>query len=86
MIHLLNFSQANSLSWRDLNGTMPEPQTVESATVEIVTQEPVDRVWMASPDINGGAVRELAFEQTASGISVTLPSIKYWDMLVLEQD
>ena len=41
---------------------------------------------MASPDINGGAVRELAFEQTASGISVTLPSIKYWDMLVLEQD
>lgn len=86
VIHLLNFSQANSLSWRDLNGTMPEPQTVESATVEIVTQEPVDRVWMASPDINGGAVRELAFEQTASGISVTLPSIKYWDMLVLEQD
>ena len=54
--------------------------------MEIVTQEPVDRVWMASPDINGGAVRELAFEQTASGISVTLPSIKYWDMLVLEQD
>ncbi len=40
VIHLLNFSQANSLSWRDLNGTMPEPQSVESATVEIDTQGP----------------------------------------------
>ena len=84
VVHLLNFSQANSLSWRDLNGTMPEPQKVESAEIEIVVTEPVERVWMASPDINGGAVRTLPFEQTASGIRLTLPSLKYWDMIVLE--
>ena len=86
VVHLLNFSQANSLSWRDLNGTMPEPQLVESAVVDITTTDAVDRVWMASPDVNGGAVRDLPFEKTATGIRITIPSIKYWDMIVLEQD
>lgn len=85
VVHLLNFSQANSLSWRDLNGTMPEPQLVESAVVDITTTDAVDRVWMASPDVNGGAVRDLPFERTATGIRITIPSIKYWDMIVLEQ-
>lgn len=85
VVHLLNFSQANSLSWRDLNGTMPEPQLVESAVVDITTTDAVDRVWMASPDVNGGAVRDLPFEKTATGIRITIPSIKYWDMIVLEQ-
>lgn len=84
VVHLLNFSQANSLSWRDLNGTMPEPQTVTDATVEIESAGDVSRVWMASPDIDGGAVRELAFEQTAGRVRVTLPALKYWDMIVLE--
>lgn len=86
VVHLLNFSQANSLSWRDLNGTMPEPQLVESFAVDITTADPVERVWMASPDIDGGAVRELPFENTATGVRITIPSIKYWDMIVLEQD
>lgn len=86
VVHLLNFSQANSLSWRDLNGTMPEPQLVESVAVDITTADPVERVWMASPDIDGGAVRELPFENTATGVRITIPSIKYWDMIVLEQD
>ena len=61
-------------------------RTIDKKLLYLPAPDTVDRVWMASPDINGGAVRELAFEQTASGISVTLPSIKYWDMLVLEQD
>ncbi len=86
VVHLLNFSQANSLSWRDLNGTMPEPQLVESVAVDMTTADPVERVWLASPDIDGGAVRELPFENTAIGVRITIPSIKYWDMIVLEQD
>ena len=28
VIHLLNFLNADNLSWRDLNGTMPEPRLV----------------------------------------------------------
>ncbi len=84
VVHLINFSQANSLSWRDLNGTMPEPQTVSDAAVEIAAAEAVSRVWMASPDIDGGAVRELAFEQAEGKVRITLPSLKYWDMIVIE--
>lgn len=84
VVHLLNFSQANSLSWRDLNGTMPEPQEVLEATVEIAANG-VSRVWMASPDIDGGAVKELPFEQADGKVKLTLPSLKYWDMIVLEQ-
>lgn len=84
VIHLLNFSQANSLSWRDLNGTMPEPQEVLGAAVEIAAAGDVARVWMASPDIDGGAVQELPFEQADGRVKLTLPSLKYWDMIVLE--
>lgn len=84
VVHLINFSQADALSWRDLDGTMPEPRTVTDATVEIAAAGDVSRVWMASPDIEGGAVQELAFEQKDSKVTVTLPSLKYWDMVVLE--
>lgn len=86
VVHLLNFSQATSLSWRDENGTMPEPQTVEDAAVEIAVEGDVERIWMASPDIDGAAVRQLAFEQSGNTLKVSLPSLKYWDMIVVEYE
>lgn len=84
VVHLLNFSQANSTSWRDLNGTMPEPEEICEATIDISVEEEVSSVWMASPDIDFGAHKILNFTQGEGKITVTVPSLKYWDMIVIE--
>ena len=84
VIHLLNLSQANSTSWRDLDGTMPEPAFVGSPSVEIKTSGNPKRAWFASPDVDGGACKELNIMKGNDGVTLSLPSLKYWDMIVLE--
>ena len=87
MVHLLNFLTADSLSWRDLDGTMPAPQTVENAGVRIAVDGNVEGVWIASPDIDGGACRRVAnYTCDGSTLSLTVPSLKYWDMIVIEYE
>ncbi len=86
VVHLLNFLNADSLSWRDLEGTMPEPETVENAGVRIAVDGAVADVWTASPDIDGGACRRVEYSSDGSTVSLTLPSLKYWDMIVIEYE
>ena len=84
VIHLLNFSQANSLSWRDVDGTMPEPALITKAALQMNLSAKVNKLWVASPDAHGGALQELAFTQENGVVSFTLPSLKYWTMIVVE--
>ena len=84
VIHLLNFSQANSLSWRDVDGTMPEPTLITKAALQMNLPAKVNKLWVASPDVHGGALQELAFTQENGVVSFTLPSLKYWTMIVAE--
>ncbi|NJW54254.1 hypothetical protein HC175_15185 [Salinimicrobium sp. CDJ15-91] len=41
-------------------------------------------MWFASPDVNGGASQELEFTQSGNQITLEVPYLKYWSMLVLE--
>lgn len=84
VIHLINFTNATSMEWRDTNGTQKEPALITDAPITIETGKTVTKVWLASPDINGGVARSLSFEQVAGEVTLTMPSIKYWNMLVLE--
>lgn len=84
VVHLLNFSQANSLSWRDMDGTMPEPQLISGAQLQMTIVAKVNKLWVASPDTHGGALQELAFTQENGVVTFTLPSLKYWTMVVVE--
>lgn len=84
VVHLLNFSQANSLSWRDVDGTMPEPALITKATLQMNLPAKVNKLWVASPDVHGGALQELAFTQENGVVSFTLPALKYWTMIVAE--
>ncbi len=83
VVHLLNFLQANSLSWRDEQGNMPEPQTITDLPLRIKASD-VKRLWVASPDNLGGAPQQLNFTQDGGYINFTLPSLKYWTMIVVE--
>ncbi len=84
VIHLLNFVKANSLSWRDLDGSMPEPETITSLPLGVHASS-VKKIWVASPDNYGGAPQELKFKQQGDYVTFTIPSLKYWTMVVIEK-
>lgn len=84
VLHLINFSQAGSMEWRDTNGTQNEPGLAEDVHIKVTTSGIVSKVWIASPDINGGVAMNTEFSQSGNEVIITLPSLKYWDMIVLE--
>lgn len=84
ILHILNFLNADQLSWRDLKGTMPAPRLVKDLPVQVTINETVHHVYIASPDYHGGALVELPFEQTDGQVNFSIPELKYWDMIVME--
>ena len=84
VLHLINFSHANSLDWRDTNGTQNIPQTKSDAMLEFITSKKVTKVWMASPDLQYGTAMPLPFNQDGDKVTWKLPVLKYWDMIVIE--
>lgn len=84
VVHFINFTKANSLEWRDKDGTQAEPGVISKLSVAVNSAKPVSKVWYASPDLAKGAPQELKFSQTQNTVTVTLPDFKYWGMLVLE--
>ena len=84
VLHLLNFLNADSESWRDMNGTMPAPRVVTKLPLEVQIAAKVSHVYVASPDYHAGALVELPFEQQNGVVKFTLPQLKYWDMIVIK--
>lgn len=84
VIHLINFINANSLQWRDPNGTQVKPVTITNPGFTFAATKIVKRVWVASPDINGGASTDIIYTQTGNQVSFNVPSLHYWDMVVVE--
>jgi len=83
-MHLLNFTNANSMDWRDTPATQPKPVLIENADLDFTASGTVKKLWMASPDLNNGVAIPLSFTQTGNKVSFTIPSLQYWDMLVAE--
>ncbi|WP_319590201.1 glycoside hydrolase family 66 protein [uncultured Draconibacterium sp.] len=84
VVHLINFTDSRSQQWRDNEGTQAIPALIKDAPVSIATNQTVKKVWVASPDIIGGASRSLEFSQSGNEVVFTLPELKYWTMVVLE--
>lgn len=84
VIHFINFANAVTLKWRDADGKQPLPYTYKEITVQIQSDKRAKRIWLASPDVNYGAAQTLYFQQNGNSISLTLPYLKYWDMVVVE--
>ena len=83
-VHLLNFSNTDDLSWRDLEGTRPAPVTQTNVQITYTTSRHITNVWTATPDKNGGVPMKLPFTRDGNNVSVTVPSLEYWTMLVFE--
>jgi dextranase len=84
VIHLFNFVNAAHLQWRDENGTQPEPRLQQNVSLQVSVSQPVTKAWVATPDKEGKMYEEVSFTADAGSITVSIPAIKYWTMLVLE--
>ncbi|HEY8972307.1 MAG TPA: glycoside hydrolase family 66 protein, partial [Puia sp.] len=84
VIHLINFSSATSFDWRDTNGSQTAPAAYSNLSFILTTTKPVSKLWVASPDIDGGVLKEIAFTRNGNAVSFVLPSLTYWDMIVAE--
>ncbi|SCY92815.1 endo-dextranase [Flavobacterium caeni] len=84
VVHLLNFTNANSLNWRDTDGNQNTPTDIKQAVVNIKVNGTVNKVWYASPDTNGGAAVALTYTQNGNSINLKIPFLKYWGMIVIE--
>jgi len=86
VFHLINFTGATSLDWRDNEGTQQEPGLIENLLLEFESERQVINIWIASPDFNLSSPSEVAFEQQNQQVLFTVPQLMYWDMIVVEYD
>lgn len=84
VIHLLNFTGAATMNWRDDHGIQPYPDTIHEMPLRLAVPQPVRRIWFATPDDRHGAAQQLEFTQHSGEVVFTLPSLEYWSMVVVE--
>ncbi|WP_274365946.1 glycoside hydrolase family 66 protein [Paenibacillus thermotolerans] len=84
IVHFINFTDATSLEWRDNMGDQAEPKELHDVGVVFPSDEKVKGIMFASPDYYNGSAVELAFEQRNGQVYVTLPHLKYWDMMKID--
>ena len=86
MAHLLNFVDAKHMIWRDDDRTQAEPNEIKEFQITIPTVKNVNKVWIASPDYEGGAPKDVRYTVSAdkTHVTVTVPYLKYWTMVVVE--
>ncbi|MEM7680488.1 MAG: glycoside hydrolase family 66 protein [Planctomycetota bacterium] len=85
VFQLVNFTDAVHLEWRDNAGNQAEPTLRTNLDLRFQTERAIDGLWTASPDVDAGLPKQLGFTQLPNGVAVaTLPSLKYWSMLVAE--
>ena len=86
IIHLLNFTDAVHLDWRDDSMTQAEPREFTDASISLRSKMNVKKAWVASPDVNGGVPAMVDTKSGALSITIPVPYLKYWTMIVLEAE
>ena len=91
VLHLLNLLSATSDEWRDRAADMPAADVQDNFGLKYYYGSgTVGDVKTASPDRDHGAYQELTYTSGSDGggsyIQFTVPSLEYWDMIVVEVD
>lgn len=56
---------------------------IYDATLDVKVDKTINKVWVASPDIEFGVIKSIYFTQSGNLVKFTLPKLKYWDMIVM---
>ncbi|MFS0637867.1 glycoside hydrolase family 66 protein [Mesobacillus foraminis] len=87
VVHLINLLN-NDSNWR--NAAL-QPNEYQNLTVRYPignSQEelPNLKVYSASPDRNEGQLNEIQYKWEGKELVITLPSLEYWEMVVIDRD
>jgi dextranase len=85
VIHLLNFTNATTLDPRDADGIQSAPESINSLEITVDEVAKVNNVWVATPDADGKMYEEVHFSQQDGKVTLVVPALKYWTMVVLEK-
>jgi len=84
MLHLINFTDATTMEWQDNKASQAEPTELTDIKLMVQSDGKVKKAWMASPDYYNGSAVPIDFKQKDGELELTLPKLKYWNMIVLE--
>jgi dextranase len=86
VLHFINMLNLSSSAWMDTNATQPAPTVKTNVAVKYYYTSSIApvSVYVASPDINGGAAQSLTFatgsDSGGNYVTFTMPSLDYWNM------
>ena len=84
IIHLLSYRNATHLDWCDTDGDQAPQSLITDIPVSFAVSAEPSRVWVASPDFQQGAAQEVRWSYENGQLSLTLPALQYWTMIVIE--
>ena len=85
VIHLLSYRNATHLDWCDSDGDQAPQSLVKDIPVSFAVSAQPSRVWVATPDYQQGAAQEVEWEYSGGQLTLTVPAIQYWTMIVVEK-
>lgn len=85
VIHLLSYRNATHLDWCDSEGDQAPQSMLREIPVSFALPEAPKRVWVASPDYQHGAAQEVDFEYVGEQVTMNIPALQYWTMIVIEK-
>lgn len=84
VIHLLSYRKATHLDWCDTDGDQAAQTLIRDIPISFTVTAQPSRIWVASPDYQQGASQQLEYNYSAGKVSLTIPALQYWTMLVVE--
>lgn len=85
VIHLLSYRNATHLDWCDSDGDQAAQTLLTDIPVSLEVSSRPARVWVATPDWQQGAAVEPDWSYDAGTLTLTLPALQYWTMIVIEK-
>ena len=80
-LSLVNIDGKQELHW---NEEHPAPEIKKAFTVDIELSEEMENVWLVSPDVESISPLALEFVKTSGIVSVQVPKLEIWDVLLFE--
>lgn len=83
-VSLINMMGIDSPDW---NESAKFPQSLENFQVIVPLSDRVfKQVWFASPDGSELSLQPIPFDVDSEKLTLTIPSLEYWDLLLIEWD
>lgn len=87
IVHLINLLN-NDKNWRN---AASKPKKYDNLTVRYpigrtAKELPHLKVYAASPDHSEGQLKEISYKWENKELVITLPSLEYWEMIIIDRD